>query len=188
MEHLDILFPNDATDIAIDGGGKTLSFTPADNLMFKKYGEGKPSHLHIRRNVLDSILRKNYTNNPYSRSISFKIKDAVVNHSFSNKSLVMFYLWRSVGKTVDYQTKVGLKTPMEMVLNSSVPSPERILLLDSELNYDFSVNTMDSGLLFNFTDNNKAIFEEIALFIISSIFGFFSGLLIEQLLKPRRSP
>lgn len=34
--------------------------------------------------------------------------------------------------------------------------------------------------------STNAIFEEITLFIVSSVFGFFSGLLIEHLIKMKR--
>ncbi|WP_145859986.1 hypothetical protein [Pedobacter suwonensis] len=183
-QQLNVNFPPGTRDISI-GDIDGLTLDSVSNYLFKIYPEGN-IQFNISKTTPDSLLRGKFKNNPFSREISFKLDNAIFSHSFSNKSLIIFYLCTTSGSvSSEKKVDVNLNTPQTLVLNSSIPSAERILPLGNLLNYDFQVNDSDSGLLFNFTDTSHAIFEEITLFIISSVFGFFSGLLIEHLLKNR---
>lgn len=82
---------------------------------------------------------------------------------------------------VPYEIK--LITPMDIVdmtLESSVPEVTRILPFSTGLHYDLPTVSNDSGIMLNFRDSSRGILEEIVLFLVSGVFGFAVGLVLER--------
>lgn len=180
-QNLNINFPKQASKIRIIKGEDVINFTPSAFYLFKKYEVGT-TQLNIKRSSLENLLKNRFKEDVFNCSIEFTLEDAIINHSFSNKSLALFYLSMPTNKLASMKTvTISLNTPINFVLVNSIPSPQRILPFKNKINYDFELTASDSGMLFNFTDTSNAIFEEIALFVISSVFGFFSGLIIERI-------
>ncbi|WP_119080754.1 hypothetical protein [Chitinophaga alhagiae] len=176
---LNVTFPMGTKNVHLENAGKPQVLQPSEDYLFKEYDVGTVQ-LNINRATLTKVLQQAFGAEAYNTRLTFDLTKSIIHHSFTSKSLALFYL-PMPGKGAKNKTvAIALNTPVDVVLNSSIPSPERVLPFRNLLNYDFEMHADDSGILFNFTDTSNAIFEEVIMFIVSSIFGFFSGLLIEQ--------
>lgn len=182
------LLPSGAEDVILMYGSTMVDLASDDSIYYKKYEETLQVQVIIEPEDFKRLNQINQNDTDlHGIFLRFNLKDHFIHHSYSSKSFILFYLSmagnsKAFGKSVS----ISLETPINLMLNNSIPSPERILTFDNHLVYDFQNDAEDSGLLFNFTDNSKSIFEEISLFIISSFFGFFTGVIIEHFIVSQK--
>lgn len=154
------------------------------------YGEANPKQFFLRAKPYAAALRRHLATHPSEGApgellegaqLSFDLSSAVISRTFATKSLVLFYLAdasHTQEGAVPYEIK--LTTPVDMTLESSVPEVARILPFSTGLHYDLPTVSNDSGIMLNFRDSSRGILEEIVLFLVSGVFGFAVGLVLER--------
>lgn len=189
-ETLPILLPNGTKNIRLVIRNEEVILNEKSQVApYTSYSTGQITIFLIKENIINFKDKLQLANNKeesilQSVFLNFELGNSIINHSFSNKSLVLFYLPMAgnPNATAKREVKIGLQTPIDLILNNSIPEAERILPFKNMIYYDFEMDANDSGLLFNFNDTSRSILEEIILFITSGVFGFLSGFLVEKLL------
>lgn len=161
---------------------------PVTRLQPMKTSEGVVHGVHIQRSTIIKELGAVSDNEEYGGfHVRFIVRNGLVRTGFARTALVLFPAIGARDNSVDFGRNIDLSVqiPDDFVFSSSWPqSPTRFgVLPDGASSLDIPYKPSQAGLVVYFESARAAAIEQLALFLLSSLFGFAVAFTIEEWMK-----